>query len=374
MSPDRPLAEADFMRRALELAREHRPSPNPQVGAVIAREGQIVGEGGHARAGEPHAETIAIAMAGSQARGAEMYVSLEPCCHQGRTGPCTEAIVEAGLNRVIVGMIDPDPRVRGRGVAKLRDSGLQVEVGLLEDECHRLLEGYAIHRLRGRPLVVLKAAVTLDGALATASGDSKWISSAPSRERSHALRAEADAVAVGVETVIADDPLLTVRHAAGPNPRRIVLDSRLRTPPGSRLIATADQAPVLLVHAGATTAAVGRLADRPGVETLLVSATPEGRIDLTDLLTKLAEQGVMTLLVEGGGRVLGALAEAGLADRFVLFVAPKVVGGGLPWIPVASRARIDEALTASALTSELIGDDVLIEGRFSPPPWDAGEG
>jgi len=368
-----PAGDRRFMRLALDLARGCRPSPNPRVGAVVVRDGTVVGRGRHERAGAPHAEVLALAEAGEAARGAELFVTLEPCCHQGRTGPCTEAVEAAGLARVVVGMIDPDPRVSGRGLESLRQSGHRIEVGVLEDECRRLLEGYATHRLLGRPLITLKAAVSLDGAIAAASGESRWISSPLSRARAHAMRAEADAVLVGVGTVLVDDPLLTVRHAEGANPTRIVLDSTLRTPTGSRLVTSAAEAPLILAHAGAPEEALTRFAGLEGVETLRCAADAAGRVDLPDLVRTLAQRGVLSLLVEGGGRVHGALIEAGLADRLALFVAPKLLGAGPRWASLAARASMDEAIRIEGLTAEAIGDDVLVSGRLTPPPWEQRE-
>ncbi|MBW2277421.1 MAG: bifunctional diaminohydroxyphosphoribosylaminopyrimidine deaminase/5-amino-6-(5-phosphoribosylamino)uracil reductase RibD [Deltaproteobacteria bacterium] len=373
MTEEQRKPDQAFMRLALELARDCRPSPNPRVGAVIVRDGQVVGRGRHERAGEPHAEVLALEEAGEAARGAELYVTLEPCCHQGRTPPCTKTIASAGLTRVVVGMIDPDPLVSGRGIECLKHSGHQVDLGMLESDCRQMLEGYATHRLLGRPLITLKAAVTLDGAIATTSGDSKWISSELSRVRAHAMRAEADAVLVGSRTVLADDPELTVRHVEGDNPVRVVLDSALRTPADSKLVRTANQAPLLLVHAGAPTEAVARFESFPGVETLRCDPTPDGRVDLKDLAGALGERGVLSLLVEGGGQVHGALIEAGLADRFELFVAPKLLGGGLPWVSLTARASMDEAIRVEGLTASAIGDDLLLSGRFTPPPWESRE-
>jgi diaminohydroxyphosphoribosylaminopyrimidine deaminase/5-amino-6-(5-phosphoribosylamino)uracil reductase len=242
---------------------------------------------------------------------------------------------------------------------------------VLESECRQLLEGYVTHRTRGLPLVVLKAAITLDGALASESGDSRWISSERSRARGHAMRAEADAVAVGIETVLADDPRLTVRRADGPDPLRVVLDSRLRTPLDCRLITTAREAPLLIAHGLVEPGSAERYRGLTGVETLACAATAEGRVDLRDLLGRLARRGVLSLLVEGGGRVHGAFVEAGLADRFALFVAPKLLGSGLPWIALPARERVEQALAVQDLGAVEVGDDLLIEGRFKPPVWEA---
>lgn len=359
-----------YMRQALELARGSRPSPNPRVGAVVVKDGRAIGTGRHECAGAAHAEVVALDQAGSAAHGADLYVTLEPCCHQGRTPPCTGAIERAGIARVIIATIDPDPRVSGGGVRLLQLAGCAVETGLLEDECRELLEGYATHRLRGRPLITIKAAVTLDGALATASGHSQWITSAPARVEAHALRVEADAVAVGVETVLADDPQLTVRHLEGPNPLRVVLDSRLRTPQTSKLVTSAAATPLLLAHTEAA-ANTADFAQMDGVETVRCAATAAGHVDVADLTRQLAERGVLSLLVEGGGRVHGSFIAAGQADRLALFVAPKLIGPGIPWARLTARQTIDEAISLEGLSSRTIGDDVLLSGRWGPSPWDS---
>jgi diaminohydroxyphosphoribosylaminopyrimidine deaminase/5-amino-6-(5-phosphoribosylamino)uracil reductase len=370
MTESNPLSDRTFMRLALELARGSRPSPNPRVGAVVVRDGEVVGKGRHERAGEPHAEVVALADAGEAARGAELFVTLEPCCHRGRTGPCTEAIRSAGLSRVVVGMVDPDPQVSGGGIECLKESGYRVDLGVLEDDCRSLLEGYATHRLLGRPLITLKAAVTLDGAIATTGGDSRWISSQPSRALVHEMRAEADAVLIGVGTALADDPRLTVRHIEGRNPARIVLDSTLRTPLDSQLVRTATEAPLILAHAEAHKDAIARCDGLPGVEVLGCGADPSGRVELNELARLLGDKGVLSLLVEGGGQVHGSLLDAGLADRFALFVAPKLLGPGLPWAALTARASLDEAIRVEELTAEPIGDDLLLRGRFGPTPWE----
>ncbi|MDD5307300.1 MAG: bifunctional diaminohydroxyphosphoribosylaminopyrimidine deaminase/5-amino-6-(5-phosphoribosylamino)uracil reductase RibD [Deltaproteobacteria bacterium] len=353
-----------FMALALELSRLSRPSPNPRVGAVIVNGGRVAGRGHHERPGMPHAEIVALGEAGSDALGADMYVTLEPCCHQGRTGPCTAAIAAAGVARVAIGMIDPDSRVNGKGVAALEAAGVECHVGLLADECAATHEAYATHRRLGRPLVTLKAAVTLDGMSADVQGGSKWITGEPARAMVHAMRAEVEAVIVGVETVLTDDPLLTVRLAPGRSPMRVVMDSGLRTPATANVIATAAEVPTVLAHAGASLESAAAYAGLHGVEILECSARQDGRVDPADLLSKLAARGVLSVLVEGGGRVHEAFLTAGLADRLALFLAPRLLGGGLPWVRFEKPRLLAQALRLESLRVSRAGDDLLLEGRL----------
>jgi diaminohydroxyphosphoribosylaminopyrimidine deaminase / 5-amino-6-(5-phosphoribosylamino)uracil reductase len=365
MSGAFPPRDVTFMRRALELTRRSRPSPNPRVGAVVVKDDAVVGEGFHERPGLPHAEVIALHAAGDRARGAELFVTLEPCCHEGRTGPCTDAVHAAGVQRVVIGMIDPDINVRGRGAASLEERGHEVSVGPLGDECRRMLEGYVMHRTVGRALVRLKAAVSLDGAVATCTGESRWISGEASRRRAHQLRSDADAVVVGVGTVLADDPLLTVRDAVGPTPLRVVLDSALRTPLGGRLVASADPAqPVLLAHTARGDARAAAYRERPGVETLSCDAAPNGLVRLGSVIEALSARGVLSVLVEGGPLVLSSFAAAGLADRFSLFVAPKLLGSGRTWMPLSDIGSIEDAVAVRIDATERLGEDLLVEGAF----------
>jgi len=368
MAAERRDIDPAFMDLALDLARRSRPSPNPRVGAVVVREGRVVGRGHHQAPGRPHAELGALAEAGAAAEGADLYVTLEPCCHYGRTGPCTDEIHAARLGRIIIGSIDPDPRVSGRGIEWLKDRGCEVVLGVREDACRRMLAGYWMQRVHGRPLVTLKAAITLDGRIATGAGHSRWISGEASRARAHELRAEADAVLVGVGTVLADDPLLTVRDAPGASPLRVVVDSRLRTPAGSRLVASAAGSPVLLAHTAAGRDAAPAIAGSAGVELLQCPADARGRIDLPWLVDELTRRGALSLLVEGGARLHGGFAAAGLADRAVLFVAPRVFGSGPSWLAFDGVAEVGEGLALEALEIEPLGGDLLIRARFAGSP------
>lgn len=321
--------DKEYMRAALALARRGLGEtwPNPAVGCVLVRDGHVVGRGTTAVGGRPHAEAIALARAGQAARGATAYVTLEPCCHQGRAGPCTEALIAAGVARVVMAMRDPDPRVDGGGSARLRAAGLVVEEGLLRAEAADATSGFLCRVHRGRPEVTLKLAATLDGRIATRAGESRWLTGPPSRRVAHALRGQSDAVLVGVGTALADDPLLTCR-IAGYRTRplvRLVADAELRIPLTSRLVATAREAPVWVLHASAADPARARPLTERGVRLLPLPAGDQG-IDLAAALGALGAAGLTSVLVEGGARLAAALLRAELADRLVWFHAPALLG------------------------------------------------
>ncbi|MDJ0761946.1 MAG: bifunctional diaminohydroxyphosphoribosylaminopyrimidine deaminase/5-amino-6-(5-phosphoribosylamino)uracil reductase RibD [Myxococcota bacterium] len=365
MNKGAPPFDPAYMREALCLARKSRPSPNPRVGAVVVKDGVVVGRGFHERPGTPHAEINALREAGPAARGADLYATLEPCCHHGKTGPCVEAIVSAGIARIAIGMVDPDSRVSGRGIAFLQSANLQVDVGIEQAACEQLLAGYIVHRTTGRSMIVLKAAITLDGYLATQTGDSKWISSKASRQLAHEMRADADAVLVGVGTVLADDPALTVRHCDGKTPLRVVVDSSLKTPTHSHLVSHAsDEGPVLIAHTGASQVNIEAFAHRDSVETLACDRTSDGRVDLTDLVEKLSKRGILSVLVEGGSQIHGAFMQSGLADRLALFVAPRVLGSGIAWNSFNGVGKITEGRSLCDITATPVGPDVLIQGSI----------
>jgi len=362
----------NFMAEALRLAKLSKPSPNPRVGAVLVKENHIVGRGFHKNPGSPHAEIEAITNAGQSAAGADLYVTLEPCCHTGRTGPCTEAIHAASIRHVFVGMLDPDQKMRGQGVKILKKLGHQVTVGILEATCKELLRGYLIHRTLGRPEIILKAAVSLDGYLASSSGNSKWISSETSRIKAHSMRAFSDAVLVGIETVLIDNPMLTVRHKVDPysnykNPLRVVMDSMLRTPMESNLVKTAHKTPLLLAYTKAPETKVAALKNIPGIQTLQCPPTTDNRVDPIALARKLANIGILSLLVEGGGVIHGAFAKAGIADRFSLFIAPKIFGSGKRWISFEGTDIVSNALSVANLDVTTSGIDLLLEGLIKQP-------
>ncbi|MDQ7858269.1 MAG: bifunctional diaminohydroxyphosphoribosylaminopyrimidine deaminase/5-amino-6-(5-phosphoribosylamino)uracil reductase RibD [Armatimonadota bacterium] len=359
-----------MMQEALALAQRAagRTSPNPLVGAVVVADGRVVGRGFHARAGEPHAEVVALREAGGRARGATVYVTLEPCDHAGRTGPCTDALLAAGIRRVVVAMLDPDTTVDGRGVARLRGAGVTVDVGVLEHEARRTNAFYVKHRRTGLPFVTLKWAMSLDGKIGAARGSATAITGEAARRYAHELRNTHDAVLVGVGTVLADDPLLTCRLPpdavpAPRNPLRIVVDSHLRTPVSARVVTGVAEAPTLIATTAAAPAARIDAMRRAGVE-VLVADGAGGRVDLRALLEALGRRGLLSVLVEGGGTVNAAALEAGLVDRVIALVAPRLIGGAGAPTPLdgAGPAGVAGARRLRELRVARLGDDLALEG------------
>jgi len=359
------------MQRAIALARngEGYVEPNPMVGCVIVREGEVVGEGWHQRFGGPHAEVEALRAAGERARGATMFVSLEPCCHQGKTPPCTAAILAAGVTHVVAAMRDPFPKVAGGGLARLSEAGMAVEVGLCESEARELNAPYLKLLTTGRPWVIAKWAMTLDGKIATRTGDSKWISGEASRQLVHRLRGRVDAIIVGRRTAEIDDPLLTARLESE-QPRRmatrIVLDSRAGLSSESQLVRTARQIPTLIaVGPEAPAGEVQRLA-KAGCEVLpFMASDHEGR--LTQLLDELGRRRMTNVLVEGGGAVLGAMLDAKAIDEVHVFLAPTLLGGEQAPSPIEGIGfgQISNAAVLSRCEAEKIGADVYLRGRMN---------
>jgi diaminohydroxyphosphoribosylaminopyrimidine deaminase/5-amino-6-(5-phosphoribosylamino)uracil reductase len=336
------------------------------VGAVLVRGARLVGRGFHTRAGAPHAEVAALAQAGERARGARLYVNLEPCCHFGRTPPCVDAIIAAGVREVVACMRDPDPRVDGKGFRALRAAGIRVRVGALEREARRLNEHFLRFAATGMPFVTLKAGMSLDGRIATRTGESKWITSARARAAARALRGAHDAVLVGVNTVLADDPRLAApgRSGAG-GPLRVVLDGRLRTPAGARLLRNGRGAgeAVILTLPGAPAARRRRL-ERRGALVLEVPGRA-GRVGLRGALRELGRRGVSSVLVEGGSEVLGSALDERLGDRLVLFVAGRILGGrgARPVFGGGGAGRLRRAPRLEGMSVRPLGPDLLIEGR-----------
>jgi diaminohydroxyphosphoribosylaminopyrimidine deaminase / 5-amino-6-(5-phosphoribosylamino)uracil reductase len=374
--PGRTGPDPVWMRRALELAALGRgtTSPNPMVGAVLVRDGVAVGEGFHRAPGEPHAEAVALREAADRAAGATCYVTLEPCGHHGRTPPCAPALIAAGVTRVVAAIEDPDPNVRGKGFAQLRAAGVQVEVGVGAAAAEAQNAAFLLHRRQGRPRVTLKAAASLDGKVAAPDGTSQWITGEAARADAHRLRAEADAVAVGAGTALADDPRLTVRLPgwSGRQPLRVLLDATGRTVTGPAAHALGQlfdgAAPTLV----ATTAAAPRAALQAwaaaGAEVLVCPDAPaasgEAGVDLAFIAKSLGERGVLELLVEGGPRLHASFWEAGLADRLVWYLAPLVIGGdGAPGLLPAAGARTLAAARAVRIeTVDRLGPDLRIVG------------
>lgn len=352
-----------WMRRALALASRglYTTTPNPRVGCVIVKDGKLVGEGWHARAGEAHAEVHALRAAGTSARGATAYVTLEPCAHYGRTPPCALALVEAGLGRVVAAMRDPNPLVAGKGLRILDDAGIETAAGLLEDEARALNEGFIARMLRGRPWLRLKSAASLDGRTALAGGESQWITSAEARADAHRWRARSCAILTGVGTVLADNPQLNVRGLDTPRqPLRIVADSRLRTPLDARVL----QGGNTLIVCGVDDPARHRPYLDLGAEILCLPC-PDGHLDLVALATELGRRGLNEVLVEGGATLNGALIDAGLADALLLYLAPTLLGhsarGMFTMAPLAQLADKPE-LDIDAI--ERIGPDLRVTARF----------
>ena len=358
--------EREVMARAIAEARRGRTSPNPRVGAAIVRNGKLVSLGHHAKAGEAHAEVDAIRNARGSVEGAALYVTLEPCNHHGRTGPCTEAILKAGIAKVVVGCRDPAPHVAG-ALDRLRSAGLEVELGLMERECTALIADFAKHIRTGLPFVTLKAAVTLDGKIATRSGDSKWITGDEARAEAHRMRDESDAILVGVGTVLADDPKLTVRHVEGRNPVRVVLDADLRTPKIAAALKQdkASKAEVLIFHAHDANVERRESLRGPGIELIPVARHARG-VDLVEVLKLLGERGFVRLLVEGGAHVHGTFLDLHLADRAAIFIAPRIVGDANA-LSFALGDGVDTMEQASRLVRteiQTFGTDWLISGDF----------
>ncbi|HEX6972190.1 MAG TPA: bifunctional diaminohydroxyphosphoribosylaminopyrimidine deaminase/5-amino-6-(5-phosphoribosylamino)uracil reductase RibD [Limnochordia bacterium] len=362
------MTDVDYMRRALALAAKARgfTSPNPMVGAVVVQGDRVVGEGYHAAAGEPHAEVVALAAAGDAARGATLYVTLEPCAHYGRTPPCTKAVIEAGIRRVVASIEDPNPKVKGRGFAELQKAGISVEVGLLAAEARRLNEAFFTFMERRRPFVLYKAAMSLDGKVAAYTGASRWITSPPAREAVHRLRAEFDAVMVGIGTVLADDPKLTARPPGSDRvrqPVRIVVDSRARIPLSARMLAsTASARAIVATTTAAPPAKVARLR-QAGVDIWEGEPDAAGRVALAPFLGALAEQGITSILLEGGPRLAGAMLRAGLIDKVLFCIAPLFLGGDGPG-PIGGEGypHPDAALRLSRWETEAIGPDLFVWG------------
>lgn len=374
-SPEPIFSDTDrrHMQAALALAREGRfsTSPNPRVGCVVARGGQVVGQGFHVRAGEPHAEVHALRQAGELARGATAYVTLEPCSHHGCTPPCAEALVAAGVSRVVAAMSDPNPQVAGRGLARLAAAGIRTECGLLEAEARELNRGFLSRIERGRPFICLKCAASLDGKTALSDGRSQWITNAAARADVQILRAESCAVLTGIGTVLADDPLLTVRaFPTVRSPARVVLDSRLRLPPSAKLLAD-PSAPVIILTGETDPAKHAAFARFPHVSLCTVPLLSDGLLDLGAALAALAEQGIGEVLAEAGATLAGALLRADLVDEIVLYQAPKILGTaarGLFELPENPAALAAQAHWHTVFADILDGDVKWVLRRTEAVP------
>ncbi len=354
------------MRMALRLAEKAsgRTSPNPMVGAVVVKNGNVISSGYHKRAGEPHAEALALAKAGKAAKGSTLYVTLEPCSHTNkRTPPCSPLIVSSGVKRVVVAMIDPNPNVSGEGIQLLRKAGLEVRTGVLEDEARKLNEAFIKHVTTGRPFVTLKIAQTLDGKIATSSGESKWITGDKARHEGHKLRDINDAILVGINTILNDDPALTTRIPGGRDPIRVVVDSSLRIPLNAKVLTQKSGAKTIIATvAGAARSKVERIRQLKA-EVIEVKSNG-GRVDLRDLMKKLGKIGIMSVLIEGGSEINASALKAGIVDKVVMFLAPMLMAGtdSLCSIGGISPLKLCDACRLKDVSVKTVDGDLMVTG------------
>lgn len=355
------------MRRAIELARkaEGRTSPNPMVGAVIVKNGKVVGEGYHKKAGAPHAEVEALKMAGSGARGATLVINLEPCCHYGKTAPCTDAVIKSGIREAVVGMRDPNKRVAGKGIKLLKQAGIKVETGILRNECRRLNEVFIKFIGKHRPFVILKAAISLDGKIATGVGESKWISGPQSRKRVHQIRGKVDAIMVGAGTVLKDNPRLTVRlkNWKGKQPVRVILDNKNLTPLSGRVYNSASTGKVLYVTSKQISRYQENRLKRNDVEVCILKEK-DGGVHLPQLMKFLADRDIASVLIEGGAALYASALKEKIVDKVILFVAPIIIGGKKAPSVIGGEGvkRLRDAWKIKDLTAVKIDKDILLEG------------
>ncbi|MFC1931229.1 bifunctional diaminohydroxyphosphoribosylaminopyrimidine deaminase/5-amino-6-(5-phosphoribosylamino)uracil reductase RibD [Chloroflexota bacterium] len=361
------MLDEDYMKQALKLARKGlgKTSPNPMVGAVIAKDDRIISQGYHHHYGGRHAEINAIQNASESLDRSTLYATLEPCCHYGKTPPCVDAILKSNIRRVVIGALDPNSQVNGKSVAIMKQHGIETRVGVLEEECRELNEAHFKHMTTGLPLITLKFAQTLDGRIATTTGDSRWISSERFRRLAHRLRAINDAVMVGINTVLIDDPQLTVRLVKGRNPTRIILDAGLRISPDTEVVRNRKTATTII----ATTARADKqkmsYLQGIGIEVLVTHSDEAGEIDLKHLLSLLGERGISSVLVEGGAGVITSLLRQNLADRIVIAVAPKIMGKGTEAVGELDVREVSQALKLSFKKIYRVGEDLVIEARVN---------
>lgn len=354
-----------YMAMALRLAEKARgrTSPNPMVGAVVVKNGRVIARGWHRKAGEPHAEAIALAKAGTAARGATLYVTLEPCSHTNkRTPPCSPLVIASGVKRMVIAMIDPNPKVSGGGIRAIRKAGIEVVTGVLESEARLLNEAFIKHVTKKAPFVTLKIAQTLDGKIATASGESKWITGKEAREEGHKLRNGNDAILVGINTVLKDDPSLTARISGGRDPMRIIVDSSLRIPVKAKVLSRRSGAKTMIATlAGASKEKIKRL-EAVGAEVLLVKGD-RGRVDLRDLMGQLAKRDILSILIEGGAEIHASAFKSSIVDKVVIFIAPLLMTGkdSLCSIGGISPSKLTHAIRLRNVVTRFVGHDIMLE-------------
>jgi len=351
-------SDEKFMRRALELATKGTTSPNPMVGCVLVKKGRILAEGYHKKAGKPHAEIEALKKI-KDARGCMMYVTLEPCCHYGRTPPCTKAIIKADIKKVVLAMRDPNPKVDGKGMKELRRAGIEVVDGVLKKDAEKLNESYIKFITKKEPFVILKAAMSLDGKIATKTGDSKWISSEESRKEVHELRSKVDAVLVGVNTVITDNPQLTCRIKNGKNPIKIIVDSSLRVPLNSKIF---DGGNVIIATTKNHNKKNKKILEGKGAK-ILITDEKNGRVDLKKLMRKLGELEITSVLIEGGSEINASALKSGIVDKVRFYIAPKIIGDdGKTVISGLGTDSIKDSIKIKNLDCRKLNDDLVLEG------------
>lgn len=366
------MTDLEYMNLALSLARKGKgfTSPNPCVGAVVVKDGEIVGRGYHHAAGMPHAEVEAIDDAAGNTEGATIYVTLEPCNHFGKTPPCTHKILNAGITRVVVACKDPNPFVSGGGIQFLKDKGLEVESGLLEEEAETLIEDFIWYtREDKRPFVILKSAATLDGRIATSTGDSKWITNAASRAWGHGIRHEVDAILIGSGTLHADDPSLTCRLEGrqSKDPMRVILDRRLTIDPDAKVVTQTSDAPTLIVTGPDADFEKRKVLEEKGIQIMEVPLK-NGALDLEQVVIKLGQMSVLSLLIEGGGQVASSALKAGIVNKVLYFMAPKFLGGsdGVPVFGGSGPKKIADAFHLDRVRLHTLEGDILVEGYLKP--------
>jgi diaminohydroxyphosphoribosylaminopyrimidine deaminase/5-amino-6-(5-phosphoribosylamino)uracil reductase len=362
--------EKHYMTKALGLAHRGlgKTSPNPLVGAVVVKEGKIIGEGYSHQCGGNHAEVNALQNAREDVREATIYITLEPCCHYERkVPPCIETVAKSGIKRAVLGTIDPSPSVNGKGVQTLNRLGVETKVGVLREECLRLNEVYFKYIQTGIPFVTLKFAQTLDGRIATTTGSSQWISSEPSLKVAHKLRSIHDAILVGIGTVLADNPRLTVRLVRGRSPTRVIVDSKLRTPLDSKVLQEQNLAPTIIATTPRPNEEKKVLLEKKGIEIVEVSKDEKGQVDLNDLLLKLGKRGITSVLVEGGSGIITSLLLKRLADKIVVAIAPKILGKGIEAVGALGILEIQKSLNLSFVKAYKRGSDLIIKGNLSKP-------
>ena len=360
--------DTHFMQMALGLAEKGRGAvaPNPMVGAIIVKDGRIIGSGYHEKFGEGHAEVNAFRSATEAVAGATIYVTLEPCSHYGKTPPCSDKIIEKRIGRVVIAALDPNPLVSGRGVKKLQDAGIEVVTGVLAEESSRLNEIFMKYIVKKEPFVIMKAAMSLDGKIATRTGESQWITGPAARERVHQLRSALTGIMVGVQTVIMDDPQLTSRIPGGKNPLRIIVDSTLRIPLEAKVLQNQDVAKTLIATTERADRNKAALLEAAGIEILTVPAK-DGRTDLKALMSALGERGIDSILLEGGATLNFSALEADIVDKVQVYIAPKLIGGETAKTPVGGDGieKLCQAFSVIELKASTVGEDILLEGYIS---------